>query len=142
MRSDQPPINLRPVRWPYTRAGLFLWINIMPHKQPRPCKYPGCPETTIDPSGYCEPHKKAVNKSYEQTRETSTQRGYDRRWQKTRIFILNRDPICKICNRAPSTEVDHIIPRKKGGTDDPRNLQGACKPCHSTKTATEDGRWE
>ncbi|MCZ6609557.1 MAG: HNH endonuclease signature motif containing protein [Alphaproteobacteria bacterium] len=31
--------------------------------------------------------------------------------------------------------------RPDGGSDDPSNLQGMCRPCHSRKTATEDGGW-
>lgn len=37
--------------------------------------------------------------------------------------------------------IDHIIPRSRGGIDDPNNLQGMCHTCHSRKTAIEDGRW-
>lgn len=36
-----------------------------------------------------------------------------------------------------STDVDHIIPKSRGGEDTPENLQGACHSCHSRKTATE-----
>ncbi len=32
--------------------------------------------------------------------------------------------------------------RRRGGTDDPDNLQGMCHDCHSRKTAIEDGRWD
>jgi 5-methylcytosine-specific restriction protein A len=38
-----------------------------------------------------------------------------------------------------STDVDHIIPREAGGSDDDENLQGLCHACHSRKTAQEDG---
>jgi 5-methylcytosine-specific restriction protein A len=62
------------------------------------------------------------------------------------VFILQRDIICKICNRAASTCVDHIVPfiSPQGVVSwerfkDPLNLQGLCQPCHSRKTATEDG---
>ena len=37
----------------------------------------------------------------------------------------------------PSTEVDHVVPKACGGTDDPSNLQGSCRKCHSAKTARE-----
>lgn len=76
-------------------------------------------------------------------RGTTTERGYGYRWQKIRKLVLARDPCCKICERqgrlAVSTDVDHITPKSKGGTDDMGNLQGACHSCHSRKTATEDG---
>ena len=31
------------------------------------------------------------------------------------------------------TEVDHVIPVAKGGTDDPSNLVPACGPCNRAK---------
>lgn len=54
---------------------------------------------------------------------------------RTRPFILARDPICKICNRAPSDTVDHVIDHK-GNIQlffNPRNLRGVCKACHDAK---------
>jgi len=39
-----------------------------------------------------------------------------------------------------ATEVDHIIPKAKGGTDDMSNLQAINKECHKKKTAREQGR--
>lgn len=55
-------------------------------------------------------------------------------WPRIRRRILRRDPICKVCDDALSTEVDHI--------DDPDdhsdpNLQGICSPCHKDKTQQE-----
>ena len=37
-----------------------------------------------------------------------------------------------------ATEVDHIIPREKGGLDELHNLQGLCKRHHSLKTWMEN----
>jgi len=54
-------------------------------------------------------------------------------------MILARDPICRICRRAAATEVDHVIPRSRGGDDADDNLQGLCRPCHGTKSASRDG---
>ena len=56
---------------------------------------------------------------------------------KIRRQILRRDPLCYLCQNAASVEVDHKIPRSRGGTDDPENLGGACQPCHSAKTKAE-----
>ncbi|MBF6063029.1 HNH endonuclease [Nocardia terpenica] len=52
-----------------------------------------------------------------------------------RRAILNRDSqLCQI--RAEdclnwATEVDHIIPVTRGGTNDPANLRAACAPCNA-----------
>ncbi|MDH3379687.1 MAG: HNH endonuclease [Gammaproteobacteria bacterium] len=50
---------------------------------------------------------------------------------------LDRHPVCRVCLRAPSTEVDHVKPRGAGGDDSPENLQELCKGCHSRKTLAE-----
>ncbi|MGF6957988.1 HNH endonuclease [Paraburkholderia youngii] len=38
-----------------------------------------------------------------------------------------------------ATEVDHIVPLFKGGTDAPGNLQSLCEPCHAAKTRIDVG---
>jgi 5-methylcytosine-specific restriction protein A len=37
----------------------------------------------------------------------------------------------------PATQVDHIKPKAKGGTDDDDNLQSICHDCHTEKTRIE-----
>lgn len=70
------------------------------------------------------------------------QRGYGWVWEKTRERILDRDcNLCQPCLRTQrvtvATQVDHIIPKAAGGTDDESNLQAICVPCHAEKTARE-----
>ena len=79
-----------------------------------------------------------------QGRERGSQKWKDRavyrtqRWQRLRKLILARDLLCKSCDNAEATQVDHIKPITQGGQPwDPKNLQGLCKPCHSRKTGTE-----
>lgn len=68
--------------------------------------------------------------------------------ERTRPFILERDPMCKIAilcgGNAPSTDADHVIPAAKYIAQhngdwrkffDLNNLQGACKADHTAKTA-------
>jgi 5-methylcytosine-specific restriction endonuclease McrA len=54
-----------------------------------------------------------------------------------RYTIFERDNFtCQYCGRkAPEValEVDHVVPVSKGGTDDPSNLQTACRECNSQK---------
>ena len=111
----------------------------MPNLIATPCAKQGCPAATY--GRYCARHGKEESRRYERQRGTSAQRGYGGQWRQIRKLVLLRDPICKLCGQAPSIEADHIKPRSQGGTDDPSNLQGACKPCHSRKTAVSDGRW-
>ena len=56
-------------------------------------------------------------------------------WSQTlRPRIIRRDRnTCQMCDKtllAVDLEVDHIVPRARGGTDDPSNLRTLCKPCH------------
>ncbi len=84
----------------------------------------------------------AMGKPAGPRRPSPSARGYDRRWQKIRRAYLNNNPVCVLqyegCLRVAS-EVDHVVPLRDGGTHDEDNLQAACKPCHSKKTAREDG---
>ena len=59
-------------------------------------------------------------------------------WRKLRRTVLARDVICQDCQNRPATHVDHIVPRKRGGTDSVDNLQGLCASCHTAKTARGD----
>ena len=71
------------------------------------------------------------------SRPSAAKRSYNRRHQKWRLMVLARDPICKACNRLPSTDADHIIPLRDGGTWALENGAGLCKSCHSQKTWKE-----
>jgi len=79
---------------------------------------------------------------YERDRPSAAARGYDVKWRRIRAQFVKAHPYCSApgCG-APTTDVDHIIPRARGGTDDWSNLQALCHAHHSAKTATQDGRW-
>lgn len=77
-------------------------------------------------------------------------RGYDSRWVKLRLTILERDGyLCQTCLRKGRPTplcvkphdhaVDHIKPKAQGGTDDPDNLESLCAPCHDAKTVVDSG---
>lgn len=73
------------------------------------------------------------------------ERGYGTEWDKTRKRILARDcGICQPCQRRGElhlgNEVDHIVPKFEGGTDDDGNLQTICTEAHRLKTAEESKR--
>ena len=57
-----------------------------------------------------------------------------RAWREIRQRILERDHYtCAYCG-TEATQVDHIIARNNGGTDDPSNLVAACAPCNNKKS--------
>ena len=39
-----------------------------------------------------------------------------------------------------ASEVDHLIPVSKGGSDDDSNLASTCSTCHEAKTLRDEGR--
>lgn len=120
----------------------------MPMRPKTPCNKPGCPALTD--GRYCEAHErddreqtKERKRQSDKNRPTFRQRGYSHEWDKVSRMFKRNNPLCVHCLKdgrtTASREVDHIIPKVQGGTDEWDNLQALCKPCHSVKTATEDG---
>ncbi len=79
-------------------------------------------------------------------RGTRHERGYGNAWDKLRLQVLKRDYYlcqCDECLRTSrvrsASEVDHIIPKAKGGTDDMDNLQAIHPECHKAKTMKDEG---
>lgn len=128
----------------------------MPNAPARPCRRHGCGQLSRDGSGYCSNHlqdakleaearKKYVQKEYDKSRGSSTERGYNARWRKARETYLRANPLCARCADAgrvtPATVVDHKIPHKGDSALfwDSGNWQALCRSCHNKKTYHEDG---
>jgi 5-methylcytosine-specific restriction protein A len=64
-------------------------------------------------------------------------------WRRLRQRVLREEPTCRLCGVNASSQVDHIRPHDGDVYlfADRANCQGVCAPCHSRKTATEDGGW-
>lgn len=106
----------------------------MPARAPHPCHKAGCCNLTT--KRYCQAHEATQRpKAWKSTKGSSTSRGYGARWRRLRELILNRDPFCMVCQRAPATAVDHIRAKADGGDDDESNLRGICTACHKKKTS-------
>lgn len=115
----------------------------------RPCRCFGCPGVvkSQEQRGYCDKHadqRSNWNKRPQRTGST-TERGYGHAWRKLRERVLQRDDyLCLQCRAkaliVEATDVDHIIPKHDGGTDELSNLQSLCAPCHKEKTAKEDSK--
>jgi 5-methylcytosine-specific restriction protein A len=120
----------------------------MPRRAKRPCMWPGCTALT-EKGSYCDEHCKLLQARREAKRESAARRGYGARWRRLRKMFLSAHPLCAdpYGHHAArneivvATEVDHVVPKKQGGSDAWENLQSLCKSCHSRKTALEDGRW-
>ncbi|CRM71346.1 HNH endonuclease [Pseudomonas sp. 25 E 4] len=122
----------------------------MPPRPKKPCTAQGCNVLTRNPR-YCDDHadigKSAEAKRRERQRETSAQRGYSYKWQQARKAYLAKHPLCVECERqglvVAATDLDHVVAHKgdKAVFWDSSNWQPLCHPCHSRKTASEDGGW-
>ena len=57
-------------------------------------------------------------------------------------LFLKRKGTCASCSQKVDTgkawDIDHVIPLALGGTNEPKNLQILCKPCHRSKTTKAD----
>lgn len=114
----------------------------MPGRPAKPCSK--CGVLVRDGTARCEKHKAGTGDFDDPARGSSAARGYGYRWQKLRLVILKRDGyLCQECKRLgrlkPARDVDHIIRKADGGTDQPSNLQSLCSPCHDAKSAREMG---
>jgi 5-methylcytosine-specific restriction protein A len=118
----------------------------VPTKSKKPCSVPGCP--TLTQGRWCEKHtkNKFVARGYDQLRGSSSERGYDSQWKRTRLIALQRDNyLCQECLKVDrptqAQEVHHLL-----GIDirpdlrlDVDNLSSVCAPCHKRITAEEQG---
>jgi len=94
--------------------------------------------------GYCDKHSEQRSNWTQRSARlgNAQERGYGHAWRKLRVHVLERDGyLCVYCAKAnrhvQATDVDHSVPKYKGGTDEMDNLQSLCRKCHAKKTATE-----
>ena len=68
-------------------------------------------------------------------------RGYGTAWTKLRQSVMAAEPLCRECKVkgkvTAATELDHIVPKAKGGTDDRSNVQPLCAEHHRAKSLRE-----
>jgi 5-methylcytosine-specific restriction endonuclease McrA len=60
------------------------------------------------------------------------------RWAAIRQKVL-RDSggVCAKCGEDGACEVDHIVSRRLGGSNEYNNLQALCRNCHARKSSSE-----
>lgn len=112
----------------------------MPAAAPRPCSAPGCGKL-LRLGAQCPDHPRNWGKQ-DKRRGNRHERGYGNDWVRLRGQVMLRDKgLCQPClglsRYTPAAEVDHIVPKARGGTDAPNNLQAICRTCHASKTAQE-----
>ena len=114
-------------------------------KLPRACAYPGCMRLTRE--RYCAEHlaagealERERKRAYSRRRGSRQTRGYDATYDRARKLVLAQSPHCARCG-APATEVHHVVPLSRGGTNDVTNLVPLCRACHHVvhvRSATGD----
>lgn len=77
-------------------------------------------------------------------RLSANERGYDSAWKRLRKLALSRDKhLCQDCRDkgrvTAAAQVDHVVPKAKGGTDALDNLRSLCRECHDEKSARDLG---
>jgi hypothetical protein len=88
----------------------------------RPCSR-GCGTLVTPPASRCPGCQRASDAA----RGTAASRGYT--WTKLRARVLAEQPLCAHLDcTLPSVDVDHIVAKRRGGTDDRGNLIGYCHP--------------
>ena len=116
----------------------------MPTAAKRICSHPGCGMLTS--TGRCDKHQRQDKQKSgwksNSERGTSHERGYGAKWRKKRLHVLRRDNyLCQLCIRqnklTAATDVDHIVSKSAGGSENESNLQSLCRKCHKIKTAKE-----
>lgn len=117
----------------------------MPRAAPSPCRHRGCRALVRDGSGYCEAHRKVRQAEVDERRGSAASRGYGAKWRAYREKYLRAHPLCRVCQGkgfvVAATVVDHVEPHRGDHRLfwNPANHQPLCGPCHSAKTAAEDG---
>lgn len=109
------------------------------------CSGCGCITSAKSYCPVCEKKRVARRwQSFQQKRRARGENIYNTKaWQVLRLTALERDRwLCQECLRqgiyTSATDVDHIVPRSLGGSDDLENLQSLCRDCHKRKTFEEN----
>lgn len=120
----------------------------MPFAARSQCIEPGCVALASVGQPRCPAHtveRVDLLRQRDQARGSADARGYDRTWRRVRRAFLGLHPFCRLCDERGvvelAAEVDHIVPIRTAPERrlDWSNLQSLCTPCHSAKTAREDG---
>ena len=94
---------------------------------------------------YCELHKPETDERLRLAKNpyrkaySSGEYARNRRHRFKKAY--GRCEACGIELQPANWECDHLIPLRKGGTNELSNLRVLCKPCHKLKTAEDKKRW-
>ena len=115
----------------------------MPIAPSRPCRAgPGCRLLTTARDGFCDAHRRDMQRRQDAGRGSASSRGYGAQHRKRRAVVRADGPLCVAClalgRVTPMTVDDHIVPIKWGGSvDDLSNHQSLCQGHHDKKRSAE-----
>lgn len=80
--------------------------------------------------------------SKKDNRPSSTERGYDGKWNQLRALFLKRNKACVVCGKEGADTVDHMMPIRTHPELrlDWKNLRAMHHACHSKYTMTIAGQ--
>jgi hypothetical protein len=89
--------------------------------------------------------------AFEREAQKNLKETMDKLFGKRSRYIPNRSKIaasirtnglCMYCNERPIEHFEHIIPFSKGGSNEPWNIGGSCRPCNLKKGDKMPWEWE
>lgn len=98
-------------------------------RAPRICITPGCPNLVP-----CPVH--TVTQDQRREKDPEQARFYrSSRWTRLSKLVRAQEPICRLCERRPSTNVDHIDGDWRN--NERANLRALCSSCERTRTGKQ-----
>ena len=83
---------------------------------------------------------KRLSRTWDDSRGSAAERGYDSHWHKFRNTYLRAHPLCSDCGK-PSCIVHHVRPLADGGDKyDVDNLKALCLDCHARIHSSDGGK--
>ena len=71
---------------------------------------------------------------------TPTSRDHRASFRRLVDYVIDNEPICRMCKDNIAVHADHIIPLYLGGSNELENLQPLCLSCHKDKSLIEQGK--
>ena len=96
-------------------------------------------------NGRCEAHTKQKRKQYDDSRLSSSERGYDHQWHKVRDHKANINPLCERCLKRGLVVSLDIVHHTEPVEARPElrlvmsNLESLCNECHDIEH--KEDRW-
>ncbi|ELA9841231.1 HNH endonuclease [Vibrio parahaemolyticus] len=99
------------------------------------CTYPCCRNITTGGTTRCDKHKSKNKRSAVATERAAFYN--TQRWRNFSRLLRQSRPICELCNRNLTSDVDHWLEisadKNHEYTFDERNMVCVCKACHNAK---------